>query len=122
MPVMDDDNRQPSREPESQAEREAASIIEACLLDAPQGEAQEEAEAKRQEEENIFLLTDRAALSLDCIALVRGGEIVPLYNMRDLPRPRTMEEKMRYAVYAAEVLLNGVVSLWEAEDEGREKK
>jgi hypothetical protein len=115
-----DDNQQPSREPGSQAEREAASIIEACLLAAPQGEAQEEAEAtKRQEEENVFLLTDRAALSLDCIALVRSGEIVPLYDMSDLPKPMTVKEKMKFAVAAAQVLLDGVMAVMEEGEEER---
>lgn len=106
----------------SRAEREAAELIHTLLEGHPFPEAPQ-TDITQREHEGVYRVESPAARSLNCVAIVRNGTIIPIVDLESAPEPHTPGEKMHFFALTARTILDGLMDallFWETRRRDRE--
>lgn len=118
MPELNDHYDQASR-----AEQEVADLLVALLRENPLPPTSQAKEPLRSE--GVYRVTDPEALTLNCVAIIRRGEIMPLVDTQHLPDvPQTLGGKMHLALLTIKAMTDGVMNaleFWEFRRKRREE-
>ena len=74
-------------------------------------------EVEEQPQEGTMPLTDEAIASLNCIAIIQGGRIIPCMDLEQMPKPTTAMQKMELCAMAARVVLDALIEILDHWDE-----
>lgn len=110
MQGVNDPQEQPERE--SHAEQEATEFLAQLLRSNPLPEPKK----ADPEWEGIYKLSDEDARELNCLAIVKNGEIVPLIDFEESPPPKTPGERMCYYATVIKTISEGLIEallFWE---------
>ena len=99
---------QPTGQNPSGAEQEALEIL-ATLLQANPLPEERYKDPEGQEHEGIYAMGSEAAQTLNCVAILRNGKIIPMISLQDAPEPKTREEKIILSLITASSILNGLL-------------
>jgi len=59
--------------------------------------------------DGAYNFDDQRARALDCVAFVRQGQIIPLFDLAGTPIPQTVEGKTYLSALTAQIILGGVL-------------
>lgn len=113
---------------ESRAEQEATQLLASLLQENPLPEARY-SDPTGQEHEGVYAIESEAAKTLNCVAIIRNGKIIPIVDLEGTPEPKTAGEKMHLFALTARTIIDGLMDalmFWEVrrrqeridEDEG----
>ena len=100
----------------SHAEREAAELITNLLQEHPLPEPRY-IDPTGQEQEGVYAVGSEAAKTLNCVAIVRNGKIIPMIDLEGTPEPESAGEKMHLFALTARTIIDGLMDalvFWEA--------
>lgn len=95
----------------SRAEQEAIDLVSGLLREHPLPEP-----PLAPQPEGIYPFDDPEAATLHCVAFIRDGHIIPIFDLEDAPPPSTPGEKMHYMAGAARTIIEGLMDallFWE---------
>jgi hypothetical protein len=99
---MTQDHQDPNS---SSAELEASNVLRTILQNNPLPEiGNQEIPA-----DGAYNIDDQRVRTLDCVAFVKQGKIIPLFDLAGTPIPQTVEGKIYLSTMTARVILDGVL-------------
>ncbi len=120
-----DNRQQPNQQPEPgdqtkqpgirKVVQEATDFLASILATNPLPEPPE-SDPVTQEHEGVYAVGSEAAKHLNCVAIVRGGKIIPIVELEGAPEPKTPGEKMYSFALTARTILDGLMEallFWE---------
>jgi hypothetical protein len=107
--------------PTTRAEQEVAEVLNALLREKPL--PPEPKPEKSLRSEGVYRITDPEVRTLNCVAIIRDGEIMPLIDTHELPDvPKTPGGKMHLAMLTIQAITGGVMDALEFWEERRRQR
>lgn len=101
-------NPQPDQPGANRAVEEAKAYLASILQVNPLPETPS-TEPNEHEPEGVYAVGSEAATSLNCVAIVRNGKIMPIVELEEEPEPRTAGEKMFLFTLTAHTIIGGLL-------------
>ena len=96
---------QSAHEDRSGTELEANNVLRTLLQDNPLPERDDQALPA----DEVYHFDEQRALSLDCVAFVRQGKIIPLFELAGTELPQTVEGKTYLSALTAQIIMGRVL-------------
>ena len=69
--------------------------------------------ADQSHPDGVYTLGDKEVPQLDCLAFVRQGQIIPLFDLKGLPMPDSPEGKVYFSALTIQHIIGGVLDALE---------
>ncbi len=92
----------------SRLDAELADIFMSCQV-----------EEEKPQQQGTIALTDEAIEGLNCIAIIQGGQIIPVIDLQNMPKPTTPAQKMSLCALVARAVLDTLIEVfnhWHRDD------
>ena len=86
----------------SRLDAELADIFTSCHV-----------EEEKPQQQGTIALTDEGIESLSCIAIIKGGQIIPIMDLLDTPGPTTPAQKMGLCALVARAVLDALIEVFD---------
>jgi hypothetical protein len=86
----------------SRLDAELADIFASCHI-----------EEEKPQQQGTIALTDKGIESLSCIAIIQGGQIIPVIDLQDMPKPTTLAQKMSLCALVARSVLDALIEIFD---------
>ena len=86
----------------SRLDAELADIFASCHI-----------EEEKPQQQGTIALTDKGIESLSCIAIIQGGQIIPVIDLQDMPKPTTLAQKMSLCALVARAVLDALIEIFD---------
>lgn len=85
----------------SRLDAELADIFASCHIE------------EEKPQQGTIALTDKDVESLSCIAIIQGGQIIPVIDLQDMPKPTTLAQKMSLCALVARAVLDALIEIFD---------
>ena len=86
----------------SRLDAELADIFATCHV-----------EEEKPQQQGTIALTSEGIESLSCIAIIQGGQIIPVIDLQDMPKPTTLAQKMSLCALVARAVLDALIEIFD---------